>query len=116
MPLPGSPASVCVLAPLDSPPQSPLRDLAIQLPFTFRQQLNNSCTNTYTLNQACVNNFMLEPLCGVGSDILRRCRGCCSGGGLMHRNADVNRLFQGHTVVESDGTGPAGPRWTPGSG
>lgn len=27
----------------------------------------------------------------------------------MHRNADVNRVFQGHAVVESDGTVPEDP-------
>lgn len=59
---------------------------------------------------------MLEPLCGGGSDILRSCSGRCSGGGLLHRNADVDWLFQGHTVVESDGVVPAGPGWTSGSG
>lgn len=104
------------LAALDSSPHSAVRDLAIQLSFTFRRQLNSSCTNTYTLSRACINDFMLEPLCGGGSDILRRCSGRCSGGGLMHRNADVGRLFQGHAVVESDGAVPAGPGWTSGSG
>lgn len=34
----------------------------------------------------------------------------------MHRNADVNGLFQGHTLVESDGAVPAGLGWTSGSG
>lgn len=54
---------------------------------------------------------MLEPLCGGGSDILTHC--IC--GGLMHRNADVDVLFQGHTLVESDGAVPAGAGWTSGS-
>lgn len=114
-PLPCMPAGICALAPLDSPSHSTLRDLAIRLSFTFRQQLNSSCANTFTLNRACINDFMLESLCGSGSGILRRCSGCCSGGGLMGRSADVGWLFQGRTLVGSDGVEPAGLGWTSGS-
>lgn len=109
------PACICALAPLDSPSHSTLRDLAIRLSFTFRRQLNSSCANTFTLNRACINDFMLESLCGGGSGILRRCSGCCSGGGLMGRSADVGWLFQGRTLVGSDGVEPAGLGWTSGS-
>lgn len=89
---PRASALVCLpaSAPLDSPSHSALRDLAIRLSFTFRRQLNSSCANTFTLNRACINDFMLEPLCGGGSGILRRCSGRCSGGGLMGRSADVS--------------------------
>lgn len=83
----GSPVDVCALALLDSLPHSAVRDLPIQLAFTFRQQLHSSCTNMYTLNSAYINDFMLELLCVGGSDILRSCGGCSSGG-LMRRNAD----------------------------
>lgn len=113
-PLPGSPAGICALAPLDGPPRSAVREPAIRPSFTFRQQLNSSCANTFTLKQACINDFMLEPLCG--SDILRRCSGRCSGGGPTGRSADVGRLLQGHTLVGKDGAGPAGLGWTSGSG
>lgn len=42
-----------------------------------------------------------------------RCWSSCRNRG--DRIADVNRLFPGHTVVESDGTVPAGRSWTSGS-
>lgn len=60
------PASVCALAPLDSPSHSAVRDFAILLPFTFRRQLNSSCANTYTLKPGKINDFMLEAVCGSG--------------------------------------------------